>query len=56
VYRAADQYGQVIDVLLSRRRDAALARAFFTRALRCGPAPADVVTDRARFTRESWTR
>ena len=47
MYRAADQYGQVIDVLLSRRRDAALARAFFTCALRCGPAPADVVTDRA---------
>ncbi len=34
-------------MLLSRPRDAAIARAFFTRALRCGPAPADVVTDRA---------
>jgi transposase-like protein len=47
LYRAVDQYGQVIDVLLSRRRDAAAARAFFTRALRCGPAPVEVVTDRA---------
>jgi hypothetical protein len=34
VYRAIDQYGQVIDVLLSPRRDAAAARRFFTRALR----------------------
>jgi DDE domain len=34
VYRAIDQHGQVIDVLLSSRRDAAAARRFFTRALR----------------------
>jgi transposase, IS6 family len=34
-------------VLLSRRRGAAAARALFTRALRCGPAPVEVVTDRA---------
>src|SRR4029450_9342727 len=33
VYRAVDQYGQVIDVLLSSRRDAQAARRFFTRAL-----------------------
>ena len=33
VYRAVDQHGQVIDVLLSARRDAAAARRFFTRAL-----------------------
>jgi IS6 family transposase len=34
VYRAIDQHGHVIDVLLSARRDAAAARRFFTRALR----------------------
>jgi transposase-like protein len=34
VYRAVDQHGQVIDVLLSARRDAEAARRFFTRALR----------------------
>jgi transposase-like protein len=34
VYRAVDQYGQVIDVLLLPRRDAAAARRFLTRALR----------------------
>jgi hypothetical protein len=36
LYRAIDQYGQVIDVLLSARRDLAAARRFFTRALRTG--------------------
>jgi transposase-like protein len=33
LYRAIDQYGQVIDVLISVRRDQAAARRFFTRAL-----------------------
>jgi IS6 family transposase len=32
VYRAIDQHGQVIDVLVSARRDAVAARRFFTRA------------------------
>jgi transposase-like protein len=31
LYRAVDQYGQVIDVLLSERRDIAAARQFFSR-------------------------
>ena len=47
LYRAVDQYGQVIDVLLSARRDLAAARRFFTRALRAGTVPAEVTTDRA---------
>jgi len=47
LYRAVDQRGQVIDVLVSTRRDAPAARAFFTRALRLGPSPVEVVTDRA---------
>jgi hypothetical protein len=33
LYRAIDQHGQVIDVLISERRDGAVARAFFTRAI-----------------------
>ena len=46
VYRAVDQYGQVIDVLLSPRRDAAAARRFFTRAIRTLKVrPSEVVTD-----------
>jgi transposase-like protein len=47
LYRAVDQYGQVIDVLLSGQRDTAAARRFFTRALRHGPAPVEVTTDKA---------
>src|SRR3954453_8036519 len=47
LYRAVDQHGQVIDVLVSTRRDAAAAREFFTRALSVGPAPVEVTTDRA---------
>jgi transposase-like protein len=48
VYRAIDQHGQVIDVLLSTRRDAAAARRFFTRALRTlKVTPSEVVTDAA---------
>jgi transposase, IS6 family len=47
LYRAVDQHGQVIDVLVSERRDARAARAFFTRALSSGPAPVEVTTDRA---------
>ena len=48
LYRAVDQYGQVIDVLLSEQRDTAAARRFFTCALRHGPAPVEVTTDKAR--------
>ena len=47
LYRAIDQYGQVIDVLVAEKRDLAATRQFFTRALRHGPQPADVTTDRA---------
>ena len=47
LYRAIDQHGQVIDVLLSQRRNLAAARRFFTRALRAGAIPAEVTTDRA---------
>ena len=48
VYRAIDQRGQVIDVLVSARRDAAAARRFFTRALRMLKViPSEVVTDAA---------
>jgi len=47
LYRAVDQHGQVIDVLLSQRRDGAAARALFTRALTFGPTPVEVTADRA---------
>jgi transposase-like protein len=48
VYRAVDQYGQVIDVLVSARRDGEAARRFFQRALAMlKVVPAEVVTDGA---------
>jgi transposase-like protein len=48
VYRAIDQHGQVIDVLVSARRDAYSARRFFQRALAMlKVTPSEVVTDAA---------
>jgi transposase, IS6 family len=47
LYRAIDQYGQVIDVLVSQKRDLAATRRFFTRALEHGPRPTEVTTDQA---------
>jgi transposase-like protein len=48
VYRAIDQFGQVIDVFVSRRRDAKAARRFFQRAIGTTKVlPVEVITDRA---------
>jgi IS6 family transposase len=48
VYRAIDQFGQVIDVFVSPHRDATAARRFFERAIAATKAaPVEVVTDRA---------
>jgi transposase-like protein len=45
--RAIDQFGQVIEVLASEKRELAATRRFFTRALNHGARPAEVNTDRA---------
>jgi transposase, IS6 family len=47
LYRAIDQHGQVIDVLVCERRNTRAARAFFARALKSGPVPVEITTDRA---------
>jgi len=47
VYRAIDQYGQIIDVYVSAKRDIRAARRFFTTALDDHDEPSEVVTDRA---------
>jgi len=48
VYRAIDQFGQVIDVYVSRRRDMKAAQRFFERAIGTTKiAPAEVTTDQA---------
>jgi transposase-like protein len=46
VYRAVDQFGQVIDVFVSPRRDARAARRFFQQAITTTKVtPAEVTTD-----------
>jgi transposase-like protein len=59
LYRAVDQYGQVIDVYASSRRDSEAARRFFHKARSTtGVTPVEVVTDRAptypRVLDELW--
>ena len=45
--RTIDQFGQVIDVLVSEKRDVVATRRFFTCALDHGVRPCEVTTDRA---------
>ncbi len=59
LYRALDQFGQVIDVYASTRRDTETARRFFQRARKAtGVVPVEVITDRAptypRVLDEMW--
>jgi transposase, IS6 family len=46
LHRAIDQFGQVIDVLVSKKRDLAATRRFFTHAFEYGSSPTEVTTDR----------
>jgi transposase, IS6 family len=60
LYRAVDEHGQVVDVLLRERRDLASARAFFDQAIaRRGARPRVVITDkhpayRRAVRRRTW--
>ena len=47
LYRAIDQFGQVIDILVSEKRDMAATYRFFTCTLEHGTHPSEVTTDRA---------
>jgi transposase-like protein len=48
IYRAIDQFGQVVDVFVSRQRDAAAAHRFFQRAIGATKGtPVEVTTDQA---------
>jgi transposase, IS6 family len=47
VYRAVDQYGQVIDVFVSKRRDDKAATKFFADAIRSHGEPVEITTGRA---------
>jgi transposase-like protein len=59
LYRAVDQFGQVIDVYAAKRRDSEAACKFFHRARTItGVVPVEVITDRAptypRVLEEMW--
>jgi putative transposase len=49
LWRAVDQHGAELDILLQKRRDKAAAKRFFKRVLAtCAEAPRKVVTDQLR--------
>jgi transposase-like protein len=45
LYRAIDQFGQVVDILVSEKRDLTATRRLFTHALKYCPSPTEVTTD-----------
>jgi len=57
LYRAVDEHGQVVDVLLREHRDLASARAFFEQAIaRRGVRPKVVITDKHAAYRRAVRR
>lgn len=48
LWRAVDEHGTELDVLLQKRRDKAAAKRFFKRVLRSAPVPRRIVTDQLR--------
>jgi putative transposase len=48
LWRAVDEHGAELDILLQKRRDKAAARRFFKRVLRSSPAPRKIITDQLR--------
>ena len=51
LWRAVDEHGAELDVLLQKRRDKAAAKRFFRRVLRSNPVPRKIVTDQLRSYR-----
>ena len=48
LWRAVDEHGAELDILLQKWRDKAAAKRFFKRVLRSSPAPRKIVTDPLR--------
>lgn len=48
LWRAVDEHGAELDILLQKRRDKAAAKRFFLRVLRSCPVPRKIVTDQLR--------
>ncbi|MFM0641625.1 DDE-type integrase/transposase/recombinase, partial [Paraburkholderia metrosideri] len=48
LWRAVDEHGAELDVLVQKRRDKAAAKRFFRKVLRSNPVPRKIVTDQLR--------
>lgn len=48
LWRAVDEHGAELDILVQKRRDKAAAKRFFRRVLRSYPVPRKIVTDQLR--------
>jgi putative transposase len=48
LWRAVDEHGAELDVLVQKRRDKAAAKRFFRPVLRSNPMPRKIVTDQLR--------
>ena len=48
LWRAVDEHGAELDILLQKRRDTSAAERFFRRVLRSCPTPRKIVTDQLR--------
>ncbi|MFM0367687.1 DDE-type integrase/transposase/recombinase, partial [Paraburkholderia sediminicola] len=48
LWRAVDEHGTELDILLQKRRDKAAAKRFFKRVLRSNLVPRKIVTDPLR--------
>jgi putative transposase len=48
LWRAVDEQGAELDVLVQKRRDKAAAKRFFRKVLRSNPVPRKIVTDQLR--------
>jgi putative transposase len=48
LWRAVDEYGAELDILLQKRRDKAGAKHFIKRVLRSSPVPRKIITDQLR--------
>jgi putative transposase len=48
LWRAVDEHGAELDILVQKRRDKAAAERFFRRVLRSCPVPRKIVTDQLR--------
>ena len=48
LWRAVDEHGAELDILVQKRRDKTAAKRFFKRVLRSNPVPRKIVTDQLR--------